>query len=78
MWPLDNVFHQTYKKRLMDLSSSHSGAVFGEWDYNEGLKIGVISYLISRCKCYGPNKTNFMDFHQKLLILDFISFLVPS
>ena len=61
-----------------DLSASRSGAVFGEWDFNEGLKVGVYSYLIRKCKCYRPNKTNFMDFHQKLLILDFISFLVPS
>ena len=51
------------------LSDSRSGAVFGEWDYNEGLKFGVFSYLISRCKCYGPNETNFMDFCWKLLIL---------
>ena len=60
------------------LSDSRSGGVFCERDYNEGLKIGVFTYSIGRCKCYGPNKTNFMDFHQKLLILDFISFLVPS
>ena len=27
------------------------------------------SYLVSRFKCCRPNKTNFMDFGQKLLIL---------
>ena len=30
------------------LSASRSGGVFGEWDYNEGLKFGVFSYLTSR------------------------------
>ena len=50
------------------MSASRSGAVFGEWDYNEGLKVGLFSYLISRYKCYGPKETNFMDFCWKLLI----------
>ena len=29
------------RESLKDLSASRSGAVFGEWDYNEGLKFGV-------------------------------------
>ena len=50
----------------MDLSALRSGAVFGEWDYNEGLKVGIFSYFISKRKCYGQNETNFKDFCWKL------------
>ena len=60
--------NRSYIPNLKELSSSRSGAVFGECDYNDGLKIGFFSYLISRCKCYRPKKTNFMDFCWKLLI----------
>ena len=49
-------------KKSKDLSSSRSGGVFCERDYNEGLKVGVFSYLIYRYKCYRPNETNFIDF----------------
>ena len=54
--------------RSKDMSDSRSGATNKYLDYNEGLKIGFFSYLISTYKCYGPNKTNFMDFGQKLAI----------
>ena len=50
------------------LSDSRSGGVFRERDYNEGLKVSIFSYFISRYKCCGPNETNFMDFGQKLAI----------
>ena len=52
-----------------DLSDSSAGCIFCEQHYNEGLKYGVFSYLISRYKYCGPKKTNFMDFGQKLAIL---------
>ena len=32
--------------KLKDLSDSRSGGVFCERDYNEGLKVGVFSYLM--------------------------------
>ena len=67
------IFYILWKKcRLFpvkkDLSDSSAGWIFFRQHYNEGLKFGVFSYLISRCKCYRPNKTNFMDFCWKLLI----------
>ena len=40
---------------LKGLSDSRSGGVFCERYYNEGLKVGVFSYFISRYKCCGPN-----------------------
>ena len=45
-----------------ELSDLRSGAVFGEWDYYEGLKFGNFRYCMCRSKCFGPNETNFMDF----------------
>ena len=62
---------QIYETKILKwkgLSDSRSGGVFCEWDNNEGLKVGVFSYFIRRYKCCGPNKTNFMDFDQKLTI----------
>ena len=50
------------------LSDSSSEAIFRETFFNEGLKFSVFSYLICRYKCFGPNKTNFMNFGQKLWI----------
>ena len=55
---------------IKELSDSRSGAVFGEWDYNEGLKFGNFRYFMCRSKCFGPNKTNFINLWQKLLILE--------
>ena len=49
-------------KRIKELSDSSSGGVFGEWDYNEGLKFGDFKYCMCRSKCFGPNETNFMNF----------------
>ena len=63
-----NLNFFTKKKKSKGLSDSRSGATNKYLDYNEGLKIGVFSYLISTYKCYGPNETNFMDFGQKLRI----------
>ena len=68
-----NLNHKKQKNycipiKLKGLSDLRSGGVFGEWDYNEGLKFGVFSYLFSSCKCFGPNKTNFMDFGQIVAI----------
>ena len=53
-----------------ELSDSSSGGVFGEWDYNEGLKFGDFRYWMCRSKCFGPNETNFINLWQKLLILE--------
>ena len=51
------------------LSDSSSGDIFRETYFNEGLKFIVFSYLICRCKCFGSNETNFMEFGQKLWTL---------
>ena len=62
------IFEMDFRALWKGLSDSRSGATNKYLDYNEGLKIGVFSYLISTYKCYGPNETNFMDFGQKLRI----------
>ena len=53
---------------LKGLSSSRSGDIFFNSDYNEVLKFVIFRYSISRYKCCRPNETNFMDFGQKLRI----------
>ena len=63
---MDELNVSNFINKSKNLSASRSGAVFGERDYNEGLKVGVFSYFISKCKCYGPNETNFKDFCWKL------------
>ena len=57
---------------LKGLSSSRSGGIFFGHDYNEGLKFGDFRFSMYRYKCFGPNKTYFMNFCQKLSILELI------
>ena len=69
-----NIRDQKYDHRnkfsSKGLSSSRSGDIFFNSDYNEVLKFVIFRYSISRYKCSTPNKTNFMDFCQKLWILE--------
>ena len=59
--PLEWMKIRKMFQKLKGLSDSRSGAVFGEWDYNEGLKFGNFRYFMCRSKCFGPNKTNFIN-----------------
>ena len=65
-----NVFNFSVVSVFADMKEAVFFALrrhfFFNSDYNEVLKFVIFRYCISRYKCCGPNKTNFMDFGQKL------------